>query len=184
MPKIIDFHIHPPGPGGLSTQEQSEMAAYFRSGPPPATTEEMAEYYPQLDIFGVLFAIDDETVSGPPARAERLHRGLREALAEARSPAFGTVDPWKGKAAVKRSERVQGARAEGPEVPSFDAGVLSERRALLSAVGDGAGARADRAVPHRHDGRRRRPAGRRRRQARSTRARSRTSTTSPPTSRS
>ena len=66
MPKIIDFHIHPPGPGGLSTQEQAEMAAYFRGDPPPATTEEMADYYQRLDIFGVLFAIDTETATGRP----------------------------------------------------------------------------------------------------------------------
>ena len=62
--KTIDFHIHPPGPGGLSTEEQKLMAAYFRGGPPPATTEEMADYYQKLDMFGVIFAIDNETVSG------------------------------------------------------------------------------------------------------------------------
>ena len=35
------------------------MAAYFRGGPPPASTEEMAEYYQKLDMFGVLFAIPE-----------------------------------------------------------------------------------------------------------------------------
>ena len=29
MPKNIDFHIHPPGPGGLSTQEQAEKVAQY-----------------------------------------------------------------------------------------------------------------------------------------------------------
>ena len=62
--KTIDFHIHPPGPGGLGTQEQAEMAAYFRGDPPPSTVEEVADYYQKLDMFGVLFAIDSETVSG------------------------------------------------------------------------------------------------------------------------
>ena len=36
MPKIIDFHIHPPGPGGMSAAEQASMAAYFRGDPPLA----------------------------------------------------------------------------------------------------------------------------------------------------
>ena len=64
--KSIDFHIHPPGPGGLSTEEQAQMAAYFRGDPPPASTEQMADYYQRIDMFGVLFAIDNETVSGRP----------------------------------------------------------------------------------------------------------------------
>jgi predicted TIM-barrel fold metal-dependent hydrolase len=112
MPKIIDFHIHPPGPGGLSTAEQAQMAAYFRGDPPPANTEEMADYYIQRDIFGVLFAIDDETVSGrPPVPNDYFADCVR------RWPdtftAFGNVDPWKGAAAVKETERVKDLGLKG-----------------------------------------------------------------------
>ena len=112
MPKIIDFHIHPPGPGGLSTKDQAEMAAYFRGAPPPATTEEMADYYIERDIFGVLFAIDDETVSGrPPIPNDYFADCVR------RWPdtfaAFGNVDPWKGAAAVREVQRVKDLGLKG-----------------------------------------------------------------------
>lgn len=103
--KLIDLHIHPPGPGGLSTEEQAQMAAYFRGGPPPASTEEMADYYQKLDMFGVLFAIDNETVSGRPPVPNQYF-----ADCIARWPdtftAFGSVDPWKGKAALLEADRV------------------------------------------------------------------------------
>ena len=100
------------------------MAAYFRGDPPPATTEEMADYYIERDIFGVLFAIDDETVSGrPPVPNDYFADCVR------RWPdtftAFGNVDPWKGAAAVKRSGAREGPRPQGTEVPSVDAAVLS-----------------------------------------------------------
>ena len=64
MASMIDFHIHPPGPGGTSTKEQEEMAAYFKGGPPPKTIEEVVEYYERIDTHGVIFAIDSETISG------------------------------------------------------------------------------------------------------------------------
>ncbi len=82
------------------------MAAYFRGGPPPASTEEMAEYYQRLDMFGVLFAIDSETATGrPPVPNDYFADCIR------RWPdtftAFGSVDPWKGKAALREAERVK-----------------------------------------------------------------------------
>lgn len=112
MPKIIDFHIHPPGPGGLSTAEQAQMAAYFRGDPPPATTEEMADYYIQRDIFGVLFAIDDETVSGRPPVPNQYFADCVRRWPDTFT-AFGNVDPWKGAAAVKETERVKDLGLKG-----------------------------------------------------------------------
>src|SRR5437016_12447484 len=104
--KTIDFHIHPPGPGGRSTEEQAQMAAYFRGGPPPSTTEEMADYYQKLDMFGVIFAIDNETVSG---RAPVPNHYIADTVR--RWPdtftGFGTVDPWKGKIALRAAEHVK-----------------------------------------------------------------------------
>lgn len=106
MSKIIDFHIHPPGPGGLSTEEQAAMAVYFKGGPPPASTEEMAEYYQRLDMFGVLFAIDSETTTGrAPVPNDYIADCVR------RWPdtfaGFGTVDPWKGKLALQEAVRIK-----------------------------------------------------------------------------
>ena len=112
MPKNIDFHIHPPGPGGLSTREQQEMAAYFKGGPPPATSEEMAEYYERIGMFGVLFAIDDETTSG---RAPVPNDYIAECVRRwpGTFAGFGTVDPWKGKISVNEAARVKDLGLKG-----------------------------------------------------------------------
>ena len=96
------------------------MAAYFRGGPPPATTEEMADYYQKFDIFGVLFAIDAETATGRPPVPNQYFADCVRRWPDTFT-AFGNVDPWKGKAAVREAERVAGPRAEGAEVSSVDA---------------------------------------------------------------
>jgi len=112
MSKIIDFHIHPPGPGGLSTREQQEMAAYFRGDPPPASTEEMADYYIERNIFGVLFAIDDETVSGRTPIPNDYFADCVRRWPETFT-AFGNIDPWKGAAALNELERVKDLGLKG-----------------------------------------------------------------------
>lgn len=104
MPKAIDVHIHPPGPHGESLTSSAEAQKYFRAAPPPASVEEMAEYYAKLDLFGVVFAIDDETVSGRPP----IPNGHIADIAT-RYPdqfvAFGSIDPWKGRAALREISR-------------------------------------------------------------------------------
>jgi predicted TIM-barrel fold metal-dependent hydrolase len=97
MPKAIDMHIHPPPPGGSGLD--SRMREYFRSTITHSTAEEMADFYQQLDIFGLLLTIDNRTVSGdPPAvsndyLSELVKRYPRQFIA------FGSVDPWLGQAA-------------------------------------------------------------------------------------
>jgi len=102
---MIDFHIHPPGPEGVSTQEQEAMAAYFRGGKPPASVEEMADYYQSLDTFGVLFSIDAETVTGRPPLANDYIAALVRRWPDTFT-GFGTVDPWKGRAAIIETQRL------------------------------------------------------------------------------
>lgn len=104
MPKAIDTHIHPPPPGAGSAVE-SRMREYFRSTITHSTAEEMANYYRELDIFGLLLTIDNRTVSGaPPAvtndyLAELVRRYPDQFIA------FGSVDPWMGEVAVREAER-------------------------------------------------------------------------------
>ena len=112
MPKTIDFHIHPPGPGGMSATEQAEMAAYFRGAPPPATTEEMADYYQKLDMFGVLFAIDTETATGRPPVPNEYFADCVKRWPDTFT-AFGNVDPWKGAAAVRETRKVKDLGLKG-----------------------------------------------------------------------
>lgn len=104
MARAIDIHIHPPAPGRRTLVDDPEVRAYFRSAVTHSSAEEMAEYYARLDIFGVLFQIDFETASGskPISNdyiAELVQRYPKQFIG------FGSVDPWKGKIAVREAER-------------------------------------------------------------------------------
>ena len=97
--RAIDVHIHPPTPDRRTITSDPEVRAYFRSALTHETAEEMAEYYAELDIFGVLFHIDFETASGSKPVpndyiAELVARYPKQFIG------FGSVDPWKGQAAV------------------------------------------------------------------------------------
>ena len=104
MVRAIDIHIHPPAPGfGLPTDDP-ETRAYFRSALTHETAEEMAAYYAGLDIFGVLFHSDAETATGAPPVpndyiAEVAGRYPKQFIG------FGSVDPWKGRPAIREVER-------------------------------------------------------------------------------
>ena len=64
----------------------------------------MAEYYAELDIFGVLFQIDFETASGTKPVPNDYIAELVERYPK-QFAGFGSVDPWKGQAAVREAER-------------------------------------------------------------------------------
>jgi predicted TIM-barrel fold metal-dependent hydrolase len=108
MPVAIDVHIHPPGPEGESLTSSPEAQQYFRAAAPPASADEMAEYYARLDIFGVLFTVDAETSTGrapSPSNddvADIARRYPKQFLA------FASVDPWKGRAALDEVQRCAG----------------------------------------------------------------------------
>ena len=104
MPRAIDVHIHPPGPHGESLTSSEETQRYFKAAPPPKSVEEMAEYYEGLDIFGVVFAIDDETVTGRPPIPNEYVADIAKKYPK-QFTAFGAIDPWKGKAALREVER-------------------------------------------------------------------------------
>jgi predicted TIM-barrel fold metal-dependent hydrolase len=104
MPRAIDFHVHPPNERGESLTSSPETQRYFRTGPPPSGVEEMAEYYQRLDIMAVIFDIDAETATGRPYTSnDHIANIVR------RYPGwfigFGSVDPWKGAAAIRETRR-------------------------------------------------------------------------------
>lgn len=107
MPKAIDIHVHPPGPKGESLLSSPEARQYFRAGIIHSSVDETAEYYAQLDMMAVIFDIDSETATGRPYVANDYIAGL-----ERRYPkqfiGFGSVDPWKGQAALNEVERCAG----------------------------------------------------------------------------
>lgn len=104
MPRAIDVHVHPPNPQGESLTSSREAQEYFKSAATPRSAEEMAEYYARLDIFGVIFDIDAETATGHPPTpndyiADIVRRYPKQFIG------FGSVDPWKGRAAVNEAVR-------------------------------------------------------------------------------
>lgn len=103
MPKAIDVHIHPPR-GIPSSQAEQIMSSYFKSGPRPVDPSEMADYYAERDIFGVLVDIDDSSQTGRPFTgndyiASLVQRWPKQFLG------FASVDPHQGKLAVRELER-------------------------------------------------------------------------------
>ena len=104
MPRAIDVHVHPPNPSGKSLTSSKEAQQYFRSGPPPGSVDEVAAYYASLDIMAVVFDIDSETATGRPPTPNGHLAGLQEKYPQ-QFIGFGSVDPWKGQAAVKEAKR-------------------------------------------------------------------------------
>ena len=104
MPVAIDVHVHPPNPSGESLTSSKEAQEYFRAGPPPGSAQEVAEYYASLDMMAVVFDIDSETATGRAPTpndyfVDLMTRHPRQFIG------FGSVDPWKGRAAVNEAKR-------------------------------------------------------------------------------
>ena len=107
MPRAIDFHVHLPisefMDGAIGTFRVA-AEQYFRSEVKLRDVEEIAEYYAQQDVIGVLLAWDAETATGrKPLRndtvAEIVRRFPRQFVG------FASVDPHKGDRAITEVER-------------------------------------------------------------------------------
>ena len=113
----IDIHTHAERnsdrPQDPVTEELLAAASrYFRSEPAQPTAEEVAAYYRERDMAAVVFTVDDEAGMGRP----RL--GNDEVLAAARANPdvlipFGSVDPHKGKLAVREARELIAAGVRG-----------------------------------------------------------------------
>jgi len=103
--RAIDIHMHVPEPAAsAASQERAQMAAYFGSGTAPDTPEQMYARYQALDIFGVIFSIDDETSTGKPYIGNDYVAGIVRQYPD-QFLGFASVDPWKGALAVQELER-------------------------------------------------------------------------------
>ncbi|MBI4338213.1 MAG: amidohydrolase [Chloroflexi bacterium] len=103
--RAIDVHVHVPRQPGLPPRWNTEqMQRYFRAAPRPKDATEMAARFKELDIFGVLFSVDAETVTGePPDSNDYVASIVRQYPHQ--FIGFASVDPWKGKQAVQEVER-------------------------------------------------------------------------------
>lgn len=105
--KAIDVHMHPPTEDFLIKSGGIYMDAgirYFGSNLKPFSVEEMVEEYRSADIFGIIYAWDAETNTGLPK-----YENDKVADIVKKYPGtfagFCSVDPWKGKLAVRELER-------------------------------------------------------------------------------
>ena len=122
--RAIDFHVHPPVPEWLhgSMGGYIEAAqAYFRSSVAPQTFAQIAKSYEALDVLAVLLAWDAETATGRPRLPNEV---IASACAEHPGAfvGFGSVDPHKGKDAVREVDRIADLGLKGVKLhPSLQA---------------------------------------------------------------
>jgi hypothetical protein len=101
----IDMHTHVPKRGGLAANPRAEqMARYFRSSLMGLSVDEMAALYRELELLAVVFDIDrstseDEPFDGNDWVAEVVQRHPDVFIG------WASVDPWKGREAVRELER-------------------------------------------------------------------------------
>jgi predicted TIM-barrel fold metal-dependent hydrolase len=123
----IDVHVHAErnageAPDPVSTELLDAAARYFGGSPPQPTAQEVADYYRERDMVAVIFNVDDEAGMG------RKRLGNEQVLEAARENPdvvipFASVDPHKGKLAVREARELIEAGARGfkfhPNIQAF-----------------------------------------------------------------
>jgi uncharacterized protein len=104
----IDMHTHAEvsasGHASLPDELLAASAQYFKmgGGERKPTVPEIAAYYRARKMAAVVFTVDAETATGqPPVTSEEVAEACA-AEADTLIP-FGSVDPWKGRAAVRQA---------------------------------------------------------------------------------
>lgn len=106
----IDMHTHAEvsesGHASLAEELMSASTAHFKTaGPRKPTIPEMAAYYRERNMAAVVFTVDAETATGhPPVPNEEVATACAD-NADVLIP-FASVDPWKGRAAVRQAYRL------------------------------------------------------------------------------
>ncbi|HEX9067446.1 MAG TPA: amidohydrolase family protein, partial [Ktedonobacterales bacterium] len=107
MPRAIDFHVHLPISEFMDVAIGKYRAAaesYFRSEVKLRDVEEIAAYYAEQDIVGVLLAWDAETATGQkPLRNDTVAEIVRRFPQQ--FVGFASVDPPKGERAIAEADR-------------------------------------------------------------------------------
>jgi predicted TIM-barrel fold metal-dependent hydrolase len=106
----IDVHVHIHGENaGIATQEAARK--YFRAAEPEPKPQEVADYYRSRKIGCVAFSVDETLTGRPPVSNDDIAN-----LAAKNSDvmiAFASVNPKRGEAALRETERLISAGARG-----------------------------------------------------------------------
>ncbi|NOY84135.1 amidohydrolase 2 [hydrothermal vent metagenome] len=111
----IDMHVHPGTKEYLvdsGGKYLKDALKYFHKEDVIVSLEEMARYYREVDMLGVLLAWDTETQTGLPPVTNDYVAAAVEKYPES-FIGFASVDPWKGRIAVDeltRAVKVLGLR--------------------------------------------------------------------------
>jgi predicted TIM-barrel fold metal-dependent hydrolase len=104
----VDVHVHAEvsaaGHDSLPPDLMAASARHFKvaEGGRKPTVPEIAAYYRERRMAAVVFTVDAETATGhPPISNEEIAEGCA-AAADVLIP-FASVDPWRGKAGVRRA---------------------------------------------------------------------------------
>jgi predicted TIM-barrel fold metal-dependent hydrolase len=105
----IDVHTHAEissdGHTSLSPELEAAKARHFKSADPHPTIDDMAAYYRERRMAAVVFTVDAETATGhPPVPNEDVARSCAK-YPDVLIP-FASLDPWKGRAAVREARRL------------------------------------------------------------------------------
>src|SRR5215472_2357997 len=107
MPKAVDFHVHLPIAEFMDVaigKYRQAAEQFFRMEVKLRDVEEIAAYYAEQDIVGVLLAWDAETATGQkPLRNDTVAEIVRRY--PDRFVGFASVDPHKGDRAIVEIER-------------------------------------------------------------------------------
>jgi predicted TIM-barrel fold metal-dependent hydrolase len=106
----IDVHTHAEvsesGAGSLPDELEAASSDYFKvAGRRRPTVPEIAAYYRERRMAAVVFTVDAETATGHPPVPNEEVAAACAANADVLIP-FASVDPWKGRAAVRQARRL------------------------------------------------------------------------------
>jgi predicted TIM-barrel fold metal-dependent hydrolase len=109
--QLIDVHVHVhTGDRARQGQQQHEDARRLFRGE-GGGPEDVLRLYRELNGMAVVFDVDAETSTG--LRVSNDEVAALVARSEGRLVGFGTVDPWKGRAAVQEAERCKAMGMRG-----------------------------------------------------------------------
>jgi predicted TIM-barrel fold metal-dependent hydrolase len=107
--RAVDVHVHAEisraGTDGMSPELREAAAAYFHSGEPLPTVDDVAAYYREREIAAVVFTVDWELQSGRPAIPNEEIAEAAAANADVLIP-FASVDPARGVEGVRQARRL------------------------------------------------------------------------------
>jgi uncharacterized protein len=113
----IDVHTHAERNAGeaqdpVTTELLAAAARYFGGEPLQPTAQEVADYYRDRSMLAVVFTVDDEAGMGRPRIGNDEVLRAAGANSDALIP-FGSVDPHKGKLAVREAHGLIAAGVRG-----------------------------------------------------------------------